>query len=79
LFKKVTLSLENGKTVTVNASNSNRYVDKLMVNGKPYTKTWLSHRELMKGAVLDFTMSATPNKQRGIREEDAPYSFSDEK
>jgi putative alpha-1,2-mannosidase len=30
----------------------------------------------MNGAVLDFKMSATPDKKRGIHENDAPYSFS---
>src|SRR5690606_23591968 len=73
LFKKVTLNLENGKTVVINApknSDANRYVDALKINGKPYSKNWLSHNELQKGAVLDFSMTATPNKQRGTNEAD---------
>ncbi len=82
LFKKVTLTLENGKTVVINApknSDANRYVDALKINGKPYSKNWLSHNELQKGAVLDFSMTATPNKKRGTNEADFPYSFSTEK
>ena len=46
LFKKVTLTLDNGKTVTINAaanSDSNRYVQSLQLNGKPYSKNWISH------------------------------------
>lgn len=82
LFKKVTLTLENGKTLVINApknSDENRYVNALKVNGKPYSKLWLNHTDLQKGAVLDFDMSATPNKKRGTNEADFPYSFSTEK
>jgi putative alpha-1,2-mannosidase len=32
----------------------------------------------MDGGVLHFDMSKTPNKTRGIAEEDFPYSFSTE-
>jgi predicted alpha-1,2-mannosidase len=82
LFKKVTLSLENGKKVVINApanSEENRYVQSLQINGKPYTKNWISHSGLQKGAVLNFNMTATPNKKRGTSETDFPYSLSTEK
>ncbi|MBD2753506.1 GH92 family glycosyl hydrolase [Spirosoma validum] len=79
LFKKITATLENGKQVVINAANNsaqNRYINTLQLNGKPYAKNWLSHQELQKGAVLDFTMSAKPNQQRGTKPADFPYSFS---
>jgi putative alpha-1,2-mannosidase len=82
LFKKVTLTLENGKVVTINApknSAENRYVTTLTVDGKPYTNTWLSHKALQKGEVINFNMSATPNKARGTKATDVPYSLSNEK
>jgi predicted alpha-1,2-mannosidase len=82
LFKKVTLTLENGKKVTINAPNNsadNRYVSALTVNGKPYTNNWLSHKALQQGEVLNFNMSATPNKARGTKAADVPYSLSNEK
>jgi predicted alpha-1,2-mannosidase len=82
LFKKVTLSLENGKTVVINAqanSDKNRYVQSLQFNGKAYSKNWISHTDLQKGAVLNFNMTNAPNKQRGASEADFPYSFSTEK
>lgn len=81
LFKKVILRLENGKTVTINAANNsdaNRYVESMKWNGKLHSKNWISHSELMKGAVIDFTMSATPNKKRGIHPSDFPYSLSND-
>ena len=79
LFKKVSLKLENGKQIVINAANNsaqNRYINTLQLNGKPYTKNWLSHQDLLKGAVLNFTMAAKPNQQRGTKPEDFPYSFS---
>ena len=82
LFKKITLNLENGKKVILNApenSAENRYIQEMSINGKPYTKNFLSHSELMKGTIINFKMGATPNKQRGIHVEDFPYSFSNEK
>ena len=30
----------------------------------------------MNGGNIEFTMSTTPNKQRGTLDEDVPYSFS---
>ncbi|MCR8558915.1 GH92 family glycosyl hydrolase [Mucilaginibacter sp. BJC16-A38] len=82
LFKKLTINLENGKTITINAANNsaeNKYVNSLSVNGKPYNFNWLSHKALLSGANLNFDMSATPNKQRGIDKADVPYSMSNEK
>lgn len=82
LFKKVTLNLENGKKVVINApanNANNRYVNSLKVNGVNYDQNWLSHLDLQKGAVLDFGMSAVPNKKRGIKESSFPYSLSTEK
>ncbi|PWK71414.1 putative alpha-1,2-mannosidase [Mucilaginibacter oryzae] len=82
LFKKVTVNLENGKTITINApknSDENRYVNTLTVDGKPYTNNWLSHKALLNGETLDFDMQATPNKNRGTKDADVPYSMSNEK
>ncbi len=81
LFQKTTLSLENGKEIVINAPNNsdtNKYVHELKVNGKPYSKNWLSHQELMKGADLHFEMTQTPNKNRGTNTADFPYSLSTE-
>jgi predicted alpha-1,2-mannosidase len=82
LFKKVTLKLENGKEIVIQApenSDANRYVKSLQINGKNYSKNWLSHSELQKGAVLNFNMTNQPDKKRGTNPADFPYSFSTEK
>ena len=81
LFKKAILTLENGKQIILNApdnTNENRYIRSLKMNGKEYNHNWLKHEELMDGAVLDFDMSHTPNTERGINDEDFPYSLTNE-
>ena len=81
LFKKATIHLENGNTITINAENNsdeNRYIDSMQMNGEKYTKNWLSHSELLKGATLDFKMISKPNKKRGTKKSDLPYSLSNE-
>lgn len=81
LFKNITLNLENGKKIKINApenSSENIYVDELEVDGKEYKKNWLSHKELMKGATLDYEMSDEPNKDRGTSKSAYPYSLSNE-
>ena len=81
LFKKLTLKLENGKELVINApknSDENRYIESMKVDGKTYNKNWLSHEELMKGATIDYEMSDTPNKSRGTKKSAYPYSLSNE-
>ncbi|MDV3851197.1 alpha-mannosidase [Elizabethkingia anophelis] len=82
LFKEATIHLEDGKKIEIKApqnSQENIYVQSLKVNNLPYSKNWLNHQELIKGAVLNFDMSAQPNKERGSQEKDFPYSMSTEK
>lgn len=81
IFKSATLNLENGKKVIIKSNNTsanNRYIASMKLNGKVYTKNYLTHKDLLDGASIVFDMSSVPNKQRGISQSDAPYSFSDE-
>ena len=80
-FNKVTLHLENGNTMTIKAegnSRSNRYIDSMTLNGKTYTKNYLTHADIMKGGSIVCAMSAEPNRSRGTQEADFPYSFTNE-
>ena len=79
LFRSIKLHLENGKTVTISApenTHSSKYVQKLYIDGNEYNHNYVTHEQLQEGAMLEFKMSETPNKLRGIDIEDAPYSFS---
>ena len=79
LFKKITLYLQNGHQVVINAPNNNEnniYIDFMSLNGKTYTRNYLEHSDLINGAVLDIEMKDIPNYRRGVDKNDFPYSFS---
>ena len=80
-FDKLTLHLENGKSLTVTAkgnSDDTRYVNAMTLNGVTYNHNYLTHDAVMNGGNIVFDMSTTPNTQRGILAEDVPYSLSNE-
>ncbi len=56
-----TINLENGKTFSIKAVNQgdqNVYVEKVVLNGKPLDRTYITHAELIKGGSLVFHMSS---------------------
>ena len=79
LFKKATIHLENGEDFVIEApenSAKNFYIDAAKLNGKNFTRNYLTHGEIMSGGKLNVTMSAEPNTSRATNAEDRPYSFS---
>jgi predicted alpha-1,2-mannosidase len=79
LFKKLTVTLQDGKKFIINAPNNseaNFYVQAATLNGKAYDKNWINHTDIQKGGSLDLKMANTPNKQKGTSEAAYPYSFS---
>jgi predicted alpha-1,2-mannosidase len=80
LFDKITLQLENGNNFTISApgnSSSNPYISSVALNGKKYEKNYIRHNSLLEGGILEFNMTDTPNKQRGISAESFPYSMTE--
>ena len=78
-FKEVSIQLPNGKSLTVKApkvSDKNRYVKKVLLNGKEYSKLYLTHADLLAGGVIEFDMASKPNKARGQKPADKPYSMT---
>ena len=72
--------LENGKTFEVKAdkvSDKNRYVKAVKLNGKPYTKGYITQDDILNGGTLTFEMTSSPNKKRLFNGEDRPYSLTD--
>lgn len=81
LFEKMTVHFENGKSLQINSpgnSKSKRYISDFKLNGKAYTKNYVKHQDLMNGATIDIQLSDQPNKTRGTKKSDFPYSFSNE-
>ena len=77
MFDEVKLKLENGKTLTITAKNTGRlnyYVRDVLLNGKSYSPTYISHSDIEKGGSLVFLMDSKPNKARGVDVKDMPHS-----
>lgn len=79
LFKKATLHFENGNNLVIDAQNNskeNLYIESLRVNGQESTRNYLKHADLLQGGTIEFKMGSQPNLNKGINDDDAPYSFS---
>jgi len=82
LFRSVKIRLDNGKEIEIRAENNskeNRYISAMTLNGSKYTRNYLTHEDLMKGAKINYRMVPAPEKSRGTEKNDFPYSFSNEK
>ncbi|WP_370635819.1 GH92 family glycosyl hydrolase [Flavobacterium sp. JAS] len=66
LVKKAVFNLESEKTFeveTVNQSDKNVFVSKVLLNGKQLDKPFLKHSDVINGGKITFYMSAKPNKK----------------
>lgn len=67
LMKNAIVNLENGKTFeveTVNQSDKNVFVSKVLLNGKQLEKPFLKHADVINGGKITFYMSSKPNKKQ---------------
>jgi putative alpha-1,2-mannosidase len=74
VFDKVTIRLQNGKTLRLvckNNSRDNKYIQAIRLNGRPQNRVWFRHADLLQGLNLELEMSNTPNHSLGA----APSSF----
>jgi putative alpha-1,2-mannosidase len=73
------LHLPNGKRFTVvvdNLQDGNGYLGAVRLNGRPLTRTFIRHEEIMSGGELRFLMQAQPDKHWGASPASRPYSLS---
>jgi len=78
---ETTLQLNNGATFTVKAtgvSSINRYVRSVKLNGRKYSKRFITREDILRGGVLEFEMGPRPMKNRRPQRADLPYSLSAE-
>jgi putative alpha-1,2-mannosidase len=77
LFTHAEVRVGKGKLVVDAPGNraDTPYVAAVQWNGKPWTKSWISHADLAAGGTLRFMMSATPNPAFGAKLADRPPSF----
>jgi hypothetical protein len=67
IMNEASIELENGKKLifkTVSNSKENKYVQEVIINGKPIYRNYLHHSELMNGGEIEFRMGAKPNLER---------------
>ena len=80
LLPEMALKLDNGETFTVKApkvSTKNRYVRSIKLNGRPYSKRYITREDIMDGGVLEFDMAPRPCKYRKAGPSDLPYSLTE--
>ena len=80
-FPYVKINLENGKTIEIKAdgvSSERRYVHGIKLNGKEHRRAYFTYDDLKDGAVIEFTMKSTPDKRRKYKEEEKPYSLTND-
>ncbi|MDX2445356.1 MAG: glycoside hydrolase family 92 protein, partial [Bacteroidales bacterium] len=71
LFEEIRLNFDeyfDNKVFTVKAediSDENIYIQSATLNGEPYTKSWISHEDIIKGGTIVFKMGPEPNKNWG--------------
>jgi len=73
-FSRSDLTLINDSKFTILATDlspENHYVDKVWLNGKPLTRVYITHKELMAGGTLEFVMTDKPS-QWGTAADAAP-------
>ena len=65
LVQEAKLEVAPGKYFTMKAplaSVANKYIQEVKLNGKALNRTFITHQEIMDAGLLEFTMSAEPNK-----------------
>lgn len=80
-FNHIRIFLENGRIVDIEApeqSTTKRYISSMTLNGEPYTRNYLQRTDLWNGATVSIQMTDIPDKSRGTKDADVPYSFTNE-
>jgi predicted alpha-1,2-mannosidase len=79
LFDRATIDLGGGRRFSVRidrASSADIYVQSATLAGRPLTRAWITHDEVMKGGELSLVLGPSPNLQWGADERDRPPSMT---
>ena len=79
IINEAVLKLAGGKTFTVKVRNNsadNKYIQGMRLDGRPYTKSYILHADLIRGGELVIDMGPAPSQTWGIKPVDRPYSES---
>ena len=65
MLEEATIHLPDRKTFAIKAprkKGNEIYIRSIKLNGKKYTKNYITHQDILNGGTLEFVMSATPQK-----------------
>ncbi|MEO6313726.1 MAG: GH92 family glycosyl hydrolase [Chitinophagaceae bacterium] len=60
--------------IVKNNNAANKYIQRVFLNSKPYTKSFLLHGDIVNGGLLTIEMGSLPSKTWGVSLADRPYS-----
>ncbi len=75
------IRLPGDKTFHIAVKNNsavNKYIQRIQLNSRPYSKSYLLHRDIMAGGDLIIEMGAKASKTWGILPANRPYSIAKE-
>jgi len=78
LFDEVSIVLSEEKNFTIIAKNNSKkniYIQSVKLNGIDYKKSFITHKDILKGGVLTFEMGEKPNENFGKNPQDRPKSI----
>ncbi|PWS26311.1 alpha-mannosidase [Pedobacter yonginense] len=79
LVDRADLQLPNGKSLHVevnNNSKTNKYIQKVWLNGKVLSADFISHNQILSGGKLVFLMGSKPNRNWASKPKDWPSSIN---
>ncbi|KQS33386.1 GH92 family glycosyl hydrolase [Dyadobacter sp. Leaf189] len=79
VFEEMTIQGAKGRKFSViakNVADNAPYIQSATLNGKPFSRTYLTHEEIVKGGKLILQMGTEPNKKWGSEAANAPFSLS---
>ena len=65
LFEEVTINLPDRKTFVIrthNNSKTNKYIESVLLNGKPLDVPFFTHNDIVRGGMMEITMSPVPTE-----------------
>ena len=75
IVDEAVLNVGNGRTFRIvvhNNSDQNIYIQSAKLNGKRYSKSYLSFEDITKGGTLELQMGSTPSEKWGVKKKDRP-------
>ena len=75
IVDEAVLNVGNGRTFRIvvhNNSDENIYIQSARLNGKRYSKSYLSFEDMVKGGTLELQMGSTPSEKWGVKKKDRP-------